>query len=351
MSLKPLSIKGRQIGPDQPVFVIAEAGPNHNGDPELAKRLADAAKAAGADAVKFQTGDPRNIMSDATPKAAYQRQTTGDNGTMMDMIRKIVLTFEQFRAVKAHCDKIGILFLSTPFDLQSVDFLVSLGMPAIKIPSGEVTNPFLLRRVASKRLPVLLSTGMSWMSEIAAAIEMLRAHGSGPIGLFQCVSNYPAAPEGMNLRALAAMEQVFGVPCGFSDHSLGIDLTIAAVAMGASLIEKHFTLDRAFPGPDHAMSLEPDELEAMITAIRRVERARGDGVKQPQPAEFDVRAVARRSLTAARDIPKGTIVVFEDFFALRPASGIPPMLVDTFVGRRATHDIPARALITPQDFD
>jgi N-acetylneuraminate synthase/N,N'-diacetyllegionaminate synthase len=269
---------------------------------------------------------------------------------MLDMVKNFAMNFDQFAEIKKYCDQIGILFLSTPFDLQAVDFLVSLGMPAIKIPSGEVNNIFLLRKAAEKGLPVLLSTGMSWMSEIAGAIEILRAGGSGDIGLFQCVSNYPAAPEGMNLRAITAMGNAFGIPCGFSDHSLGIDLPIASVAAGAMMIEKHFTLNRTMTGPDHAMSLEPDELKQLVESVRRIEKAMGDGVKQPVPAEFEVRTVARRSLAAARDIKAGTIVEFSDFFALRPATGLQPQAVEQLIGRKAARDISARTHINLDDF-
>lgn len=349
-TIAAFSIKNRRIGPREPCYIIAEAGVNHDGNVETAKRLVDAAKAAGADAVKFQTGDPRNVMSDATPKAGYQRESTGNDGTMLEMVQRIAMDFDQFTEIKNYCDQVEILFLSTPFDLESVDFLVSLGMPAIKVPSGEINNVFLLRKVAEKGLPILLSTGMSWMSEIATAIEILRSGGCEELALFQCVSNYPAEPDSMNLRAIASLADAFGVPCGFSDHSLGIDLAVASVAAGAALIEKHFTLDRTMVGPDHAMSLEPTELKALVDSVRRVERAMGDGVKRPQSEEFEVRAVARRSLAAARNIKAGTIAAFSDFFALRPASGLPPQAVEQMIGRKATHDIAARTLISPDDF-
>lgn len=349
--IKSISMGGRSIGPGHPCFIIAEVGVNHNGDFDLARRLVDVAVEAGVDAVKFQTGDPKRVVSDSTPKAEYQRVHTGTHGTMMDVLKDIVLSYDNFARIKEYCDSAGMLFLSTPFDLESVDFLVSLGMPAVKVPSGEITNVFLLRKIASKRLPVLLSTGMATLCEIAGAVDMLRGHGSGDIAVFQCVSNYPATPEGMNLRSIPSMSQAFGIPCGFSDHSLGIEIAMAAVALGANMLEKHFTLDRSMLGPDHAMSLEPEELKGLVRATRDVEAALGDGVKRLEPQEVDVRRVARRSLAAARDIKAGTIVAYEDFFALRPSTGLAPADVDAVIGRRAIRDIQARSLISMTDFN
>lgn len=350
-STRPVRFKNRVVGQNHPCFVVAEAGVNHNGDIELAKRLVDAAVDARADAVKFQTFAPQNISSDEAPKADYQKTRTGETETMLQMLQRLALPIERFAELKAYCDAAGILFMSTPFDPESVDFLVSVGMPVVKIPSGELTNCFLLRHVAATGLPLFLSTGMATLGEIGIAMDLLRASGSGDVALFQCVSSYPADPASMNLRAIPAMSAAFGVPCGLSDHSQGIELPLAAVALGANMIEKHFTLDRTLPGPDHAMSLEPTELAQMVESIRRVEAALGDGVKRPMPPESEIRAVARRSLAAIRVIEEGEQVGRQDFFALRPGTGLAPAMVEALIGRRARRTIAARALVTLSDFN
>src|SRR5215213_1319434 len=306
-----IEIAGHKIGAGNPAFIIAEAGVNHNGDLKIAHELVDVAAEAGADAVKFQTFiAEKSITSDAI-KADYQRISTGNEESQLEMARKLELSFDDFRTLKRYCDERGIVFLSTPFDLESVDFLHSLRVPALKIASGDLTNHPLLRHVASKGVPVIISTGMSDMEEVKEATEVVRSGGNDRIVLLQCVTNYPADPADVNLRVMQTMAETLDVPVGYSDHTLGIEVAIGAVALGACVIEKHFTLDRSLPGPDHRASLEPRELEALVHGIRRVEAALGDGLKTPAASEARNAAVARRSLVAACDIKAGTVITPE----------------------------------------
>jgi N,N'-diacetyllegionaminate synthase len=323
----------RTIGPGHACFIIAEAGVNHNGDGELARRLIDVAAAAGVDAVKFQTFDPEQLVSAASPKAAYQMANTGAVESQLDMLRRLALPRALLPQLAAHAADKGLLFLSTPFDEGSADLLDDLGMAAFKVPSGEVTNHALLAHLAGKGKPILMSTGMSTVPEIADAVQVLRAHGNPPLALFHCVSDYPAAPGDCNLRAIETMRRAFGVPVGWSDHTAGSNVTLAAVAAGASLIEKHFTIDRQLPGPDHRASLEPNELATLVAAVREAEAAMGDGRKRPVPAEAANAAVVRRSMHAARRLPAGHVLQEQDLVALRPGTGIPPSARAGLVGR------------------
>jgi len=331
-------------------FVIAEAGVNHNGDIDKAHALIEAAVAAGADAVKFQTFVPEKIAAAAAPMADYQKETVTAQRDQLSMIRDLYLPFSAFIDLKADCDSKGILFLSTPFDHESVDFLDSLDMPFFKISSGELTNSPLLHHIGTKKKPVILSTGMGDLSEIETAMNVLMASGAPSCALLHCLSAYPAPPEQMNLRAMATLEQEFGVVVGLSDHSEGIEIAIAATALGARIIEKHFTLDKSLPGPDHLASLEPDELRRMIIGIRKTACALGDGVKRPAPAEKNVKAVARRSLCAAHDIALGETISADDISILRPGTGMPPDQLETLVGRISAHPITAGHLLTENDF-
>lgn len=332
-----LRVGDRMIGPGQPCYVIAEAGVNHNGDLATAKSLIDAAAAAGADAVKFQTFRADAVAAAATPKAAYQKHATDAEESQQAMLRRLELSPDAHVALIARCRERGIMFLSTPFDEASVDLLVSLGVMAIKVPSGEVTNRLLLEHVAATGLPVILSTGMSDLYEVAAAVEVLR-HGRCPeLAVLHCVSAYPAAAGDANLRAIATLRDALQLPVGWSDHTTGTDVAVAAVAMGACIIEKHLTLDRSMPGPDHAASLEPAEFTQVVGGIRTVESAMGHGVKRPTPDELAMRDVARRSLVAATDIPAGTLVDRSMVTALRPGTGISPMALASVLGRRWPH--------------
>ncbi|MEW6172102.1 MAG: N-acetylneuraminate synthase [Bacillota bacterium] len=334
--------------PSERVLVIAEAGVNHNGSVDVAKKLVDAALKAGADAVKFQTFVPEEVAAKSAEIAGYQRANMpASRETQLEMIKRFTLSYEDFRCLKAYCDQTGIMFLSTPFDKFSVDFLDDLGVPVFKVASGElVYHPF-LRYVAAKGRPMILSTGMATLGEIEEALAVVRAAcRSVEITLLHCTSDYPALFEDVNLKAIDTLRQAFGIPVGYSDHTPGIEVPVAAVALGACIIEKHFTLDRNMEGPDHRASLEPEELAAMIRAIRNVEKALGDGHKRPTSRELETMKVARRSLIAACDITAGEIVSADKLAIKRPGTGIPPKMLEIVVGRRARVDIPADTVIT-----
>jgi N,N'-diacetyllegionaminate synthase len=341
-----LEIAGRRIGPGHPCFIIAEAGVNHNGDLDLARRLIDAAVAAQADAVKFQTFITEESISRVAPQAAYQRENTGHSESQFDMVKRFELPLEAFGELKQYCERRGILFLSSPFDVQSVDFLDRLNVVAFKIASGEITNLPFLSYVAAKKRPIILSTGMSYLVEVETALRTIRNAGPAPVVLLHCVSNYPAAASDINLRAMATMATAFELPVGYSDHSNGIEVALAAVALGACVIEKHFTLDRDLPGPDHKASLEPDELANLVKGARTVEAALGDGRKQPAASEANTAAVARKSLVAARDIEKGATLTLESIAIKRPGTGLPPVMRDQVLGRIARVNISEGTLIT-----
>lgn len=317
------------------VFVIAEAGVNHNGSLETALELATAAAEAGADAVKFQTFTAGKVVSRFAPKAEYQKATTGDGETQYEMLRKLELSHKNHLALIRRCGELGICFLSTAFDPDGVRFLDSLGLPFMKVPSGEITDLPYLRAVNVCRRPVLLSTGMSTCDEVAAALDVLR---DCRVTLLHCTTEYPCPADSVNLRAMLTLKERFGLPVGYSDHTCGIEIPVAAVALGAEVVEKHFTLNRAMPGPDHRASLEPAELKAMVSAIRNVEMSMGDGVKAPAPAERKNISVARKSIVAARAIRKGETFTDENLAAKRPGTGISPMRWDEIVGTSAARD-------------
>ena len=339
-----MNITGHTIGPGHPVFIIAEAGVNHNGELSKAFELIDVAAHAGADAVKFQTFIAEKTISASAAKAEYQKLSTGAEESQLDMVRRLEISFDDFRKLKTHCDERGITFLSTPFDFESVDFLHSLGVPAFKISSGDLTNHPLLRRVAAKHLPLIISTGMGDLDEVEQAIRVVRAEGNDEIALLQCVTNYPADPADVNLRAMETMAKAFNVPVGYSDHTLGIEVALAATALGACVIEKHFTLDRSLPGPDHQASLEPRELEALVRGVRKVETALGSGLKTPASSEMSNAAVARRSLVAARDIKAGELMTREMIDLMRPGTGLPPKMLDQVLGKTIDVDVRAGTL-------
>lgn len=332
--MQTVEIQERRIGPGYPCFVIAEAGVNHNGCIELALRMIDVAQAAGADAVKFQTFNVDKLVTENAPKAPYQIETTGRSQSQAEMLRRLELSKEDHQAILQRCSERDILFLSTPFDADSADFLDSLDMPVFKIPSGEVTNMAFLKHVARKGKPIILSTGMCTLSDVEAAVEAIRGGGSDQLILLHCVSNYPADPKDMNLRAIRSMVEAFSVPCGLSDHTLGIEVALAAVALGACVIEKHFTMDRNLDGPDHRASLNPAELTALVNGIRKVEVSLGTGIKQPVPAEVSSREVIRRSLVAAEDLKEGTVLTQRMIVARRPRTGLDPDKLELLVGRR-----------------
>ena len=344
-----MSIAGRRVGPGSPCFVIAEAGVNHNGDLDRARKMIDVAADCGADAIKFQTFSADRLASPSAPKAEYQVATTGAAGSQHAMLKSLELSAADHRDLQAHCRERGILFLSTPFDEESADFLASLDVPAFKISSGDLTNHPLILHACGKGRPVILSTGMASLDEVSSAAAVARGAGAD-FALLQCVSNYPADPAEVNLRVMQTYSEKFGVPVGYSDHTLGIAVPIAAVALGAAILEKHFTLDRALPGPDHAASLEPAELKAMMQAIRVAESAMGDGIKRPSPSELPVRDIGRKSLHWRRDMAAGDVASAGDFIALRPGTGIPPACQSEFAGRVLAVAARAGALVLPGEF-
>jgi N-acetylneuraminate synthase/N,N'-diacetyllegionaminate synthase len=331
----------RAIGDGARVFIVAEAGVNHNGDPALARRLIDAAVEAGADAVKFQTFRSAALVSRHAPKADYQLATTGGEESQAEMLARVELTLEQHVELRDYCAKRGIVFFSAPFDPASVEALDGLGVALFKVPSGEITNFPLLRQIASKRKPVILSTGMSTLAEVADAVAAIRAAGDPPLALLHCVSAYPAPVAEMNLRAMDTLREQFRCPVGLSDHTLGIEVALAAVARGAAIVEKHLTLDKTLPGPDHRASLEPSELAALVRGVRAVEAALGDGAKRPMPSEADVRRVARKSLVAARPLRAGEALTAADVAIKRPGTGLPPSELPAVLGRRVRRDVAA----------
>ncbi len=326
------------------VYIIAEAGVNHNGSFELACKLVDAAKAAGVDCIKFQTFKSKNLVSHNAQKAEYQKGTTGD-GSQVDMLKKLELSYDEFLKLKEYCDKVGITFLSTPFDFDSIEFLNSIDMPFWKIPSGEITNlPYLLA-LAKTGKPVLMSTGMCEMEEIEAAVKVLQENGTKEIKLLHCNTEYPTPFEDVNLKAMKTMRDAFGLDVGYSDHTKGNEVPVAAVALGATVIEKHFTLDRNMEGPDHKASLEPDELATMVQSIRHIEKALGSSDKTPSPSEKKNIAVARKSIVAKRMIKAGEELTEENITVKRPGSGISPMKWFDIIGTKAVRDFQEDELI------
>lgn len=350
--MKHVVINGRAVGSGAPCFLIAEAGVNHNGELDKALQLVDVAAAAGVDAVKFQIIHAEAMVTRDAPLAHYQERNAGGfASTQYDMLKRLELPDGAYATLRRHCDSHRLVFLATPFDTAGVDLLAGLDVPAFKIASGEITNPALLTHVAAMGRPVILSTGMSTLEEIEMAINTLRSAGNNDIVLLHCVSNYPVAPEDVNLRAMQTMSLAFGLPVGFSDHTAGIEIAPAAVAAGACVIEKHFTLDRSLPGPDHAASIEPDELERMARNCRIVERAMGNGRKLPAVCEIDIACVARRSLTAARAIPAGATLTTEDLTLRRPGTGFMPSMRERLIGRMTARNIPAGMLFTDDMFE
>ncbi len=327
------------------VLIIAEAGINHNGSLALAEKLVDQAKTAGADIVKFQTATPERLVSRHARMADYQMENTGRRESQLEMLKRLQLSREAFEELAAYCKSKGITFLSTPFDLESIDFLRRLGMPFWKIPSGEITNKPYLIKIARTGMPVVMSTGMSTLEEVAEAVGLLEGNGAGRITLLHCNTQYPTPYSDVNLNAMLTLRARFGLDVGYSDHTLGIEIPAAAVALGAIVIEKHFTLDRGMEGPDHKASLEPVELAAMVNAVRHVEAAMGDGEKAPSASELPNRDVARKSIVAKRPIRRGEIFTEQNLTAKRPGTGISPMRWDEVLGRRAERDFAEDDLI------
>jgi N-acetylneuraminate synthase len=326
-------------------FIIAEAGVNHNGSMETARRLIHRAREAGADAVKFQTFSADRLVSRSASKADYQERTSGAAETQHAMLKRLELTSEQVRTLLRWCNEEEIRFLSTPFDEASVDLLDELDVPLFKVGSGELTNLPFLEYIAAKGKPVILSTGMGTLAEVEDAVAVFREQPGADLTLLHCVTEYPAPPEEINLRAMATLRAAFGLPVGYSDHTTGVEIATAAVALGARVIEKHFTIDRSLPGPDHSSSLEPDEFRRMVAAIRNVEAAMGSGRKGPAPCELANIPVARRSIVAVEEIRAGEAITTRNVAIMRPGSGIAPKYLSELLGMRTTRDIsPAQPL-------
>ena len=327
------------------VYIIAEAGVNHNGSFELACKLVDSAKHAGADCIKFQTFKSENLVSHTAKKAEYQKKTTGDS-SQQEMLKKLELSFDEFLQLKSYCEKVGICFLSTPFDFDSIDFLNSIDMPFWKIPSGEVTNLPYLVALAKTGKAVVMSTGMCTLQEIREAVKVLKENGTKDIKLLHCNTEYPTPFEDVNLKAMQTLRDELHLEVGYSDHTKGIEVPIAAVALGATTIEKHFTLDRNMEGPDHKASLEPNELAAMVCAIRNIEKAIGTGEKLPSPSEKKNIAIARKSIVAKAKIKAGEVFTEENITVKRPGTGISPMKWFDVLGTKAIRDFDEDELIS-----
>ena len=326
-------------------LILAEAGVNHNGSLKIAKQLALTAKQCGADIVKFQTAKLNSLVSKYAVMAEYQKKNIGREMSQQEMLKKLLLTYDEFRELSAYCDEIGIRFLSTPFDLDSIDFLEELGCCMWKIPSGEITNLPYLERIAGTHKKVILSTGMSTLDEVREAVSVLEQNGTGEITILHCTTQYPAPFNEVNLKAMLTLRSEFHKEIGYSDHTRGIEIPIAAVALGAAVIEKHFTLDRGLEGPDHKASLEPDELCTMIQLIRNVEKAMGTGEKIYTESEIANKAIARKSIIAACDINKGELLTKANLTTKRPGTGISPMDWYRVLGTRAIRDFQEDTLI------
>jgi N,N'-diacetyllegionaminate synthase len=308
------------------VIIIAEAGDNHNGSEELAYKLIDAASEAGADFVKFQTFKSEAVISRFAQMADYQKINTGVTESQLDMVKKLELPFEAFVRLKKYAQKLRIGFLSTPFDFFSLEFLDSLELETIKVSSGDITNMPFLERLGRMGKKVILSTGMSDIEEVALALDILKRNGSGPVTLLHCNTEYPTPYEDVNLRAMVTLRDRFHVPVGYSDHTLGTEVPVAAVALGAAVVEKHFTLDRNMDGPDHKASLEPEELAQMVRSIRNIEKAMGSGIKKPSMSESKNISIARKSIVAACPIRKGEMLTEQNLSVKRPGNGISPVM-------------------------
>ncbi len=348
---KQIFIGGKKIGACQPVFIIAEAGVNHNGKLSLARKLIDAAADTGADAVKFQTFSPDELVTKSAARAAYQtKNEKRKTESQYAMLKRLALPREWHAELKRYVEKRGLVFLSTPFSFADAEFLRKLGVEAIKVSSGDANNYPYLRRIAAWGLPILLSTGMADMKEVREAVRTVEKAGNKKLILLQCTTNYPTPFREVNLRAITTLQKEFAVPVGFSDHTVGSEAAIAAVALGACVIEKHFTLDRNLPGPDHKASLEPDELKDFVKKIRNIESALGTGEKIPFASERETAKVARKSLVTLKRVKKGERFTTENFTVKRPGTGLPPKNYDNVIGTRAAHNISADTLLAEHDY-
>lgn len=335
------------------VFIIAEAGVNHNGSIKLAKELVEIAKVAGANAVKFQTFKAENVVTKTAQKASYQIKSNSDNESQFDMIKKLELSEDEHKELFNYCKLLNIEFMSTPFDMGSIDFLSNLGIKKIKIPSGEITNLPYLIKIAKLGLPTIMSTGMSNIDEIEASLNILLEYGlpKNKITILHCNTQYPTPFEDVNLNAMKTIKDTFNVNVGYSDHTLGSEVSISAVAMGASIIEKHFTISKNMKGPDHLASMEPSELMTMVRAIRNIELALGSNSKELTTSETENLQIARRSLHISKNMKKGEVIKEYDLSVKRPGNGISPMFLYKVIGKKLTNDVEEEHLLTWEDLD
>lgn len=332
-------------------YIIAEAGVNHNGDINIAYNMIDAAKKSGVDCIKFQTFRTEKLVTITAKKAEYQVENTHNNDSQFEMLKKLELSFEDFKNIKKICDKVGIEFMSTPFDMESVDLLEKLGMKTYKISSGDITNKPLLEFVASKNKPIILSTGMCTMDEVQEAVNWIENKGNKQLALLHCTSNYPTPYSEVNMNAMITLDKAFSYPIGYSDHTKGIIIPIMAVSMGAKIIEKHFTLDKTMEGPDHKASLDVRELKKMVNAIRNIEKAKGTGEKLPVKSEISTRDVVRKSIIVTRDLKSGSIILETDLDIKRPGTGLAPKYISVLVGKRLNKNLSTEDFISFEDTD
>ncbi len=344
--IKGVSIGKKIIGEQRPCFVIAEAGVNHNGDITLAKKLIDAAAAAGADAVKFQTFKTEGVVTKHVKIAAYAQKNLGKAISQQEMVKKLELSYDDFRTLKQYCDRKRVIFLSTPHSFDAIDFLEPL-VTAYKFGSGDLTNLPALSYAAKKRKPMLLGTGMATLAEVRAAVRAIRNAGNDRIVVMHCTTNYPCPFDEVNLHAMLTMRHSLNCLVGYSDHTLGIQVPVMAVTLGAVVIEKHFTLDNTLPGPDHKASLEPEELTEMITAIREIQTILGSYEKKPTVSEKRIMGLVRKSIVADQDIKKGTILQEKMLIIKRPGTGLAPEKIGSILGKKTRRDIKKDDVITP----
>lgn len=334
------------------VFIIAEAGVNHNGDLNLAYKMVDKAKEAGVDCIKFQTFKTEKIISKNTEMADYQKENTSNNESQYDMVKKLELSYEDFRKIKNYCEQKEIIFLSTPDEKESLDFLVDeLKVSTIKVGSGEVTNYLYLKEIAKKNKEIILSTGMSTLGEVEKALEIIREYNNKKVILLHCTTNYPCPMEEVNLKAMLTLKEAFKTEIGYSDHTLGTEVAIAAVAMGAKVIEKHFTLDKNMEGPDHKASLDPKELKIMVEQIRNIEKALGDGIKKPNKSEEKIKKVVRRRILISKELKKGHMLTEDDLILKRSNSGIEADFIDLVLNKKLKIDMKKDSSLTWEDME
>ncbi|MDY4005745.1 MAG: N-acetylneuraminate synthase [Fusobacterium varium] len=334
------------------VFIIAEAGVNHNGNINLAYKMVDEAKKAGVDCIKFQTFKTEKIITKNTKKAEYQKKNTENRETQYEMIKKLELTYDEFRKLKKYCKEKEIIFLSTPDEEESLNFLMDeLNMEMVKIGSGEITNYIYLEKIAQKNKPIILSTGMSTLGEVEKALEIIRKYNNQKITLLHCTTNYPCPIEEVNLNAMLTLKEAFKLDIGYSDHTLGIEISIAATALGATVIEKHFTLDKNLDGPDHKASLDPLELTKMVEAIRNIEKALGNGIKQPNASENKIKEVVRRKIIVFKNLKKGHILKEEDLIFKRSNNGIEAEFYKIIIGKKIKRDLKEETIISWDDLE